>query len=275
MYSLTNDFLSVEILDPVADQARMGARYCTGGYIFQVRDHTLGDLLSGPTYPDAFNTFDGQGIPDAFNLNPMRAVGKDTEALVIGVGICELKTNYAENAVKTFCEWQVKPEANSIAMTTMQAYGDWAFSLARTVRLIGRTVRSETQLRNIGGAAMPVRWFPHPFYPQTKTAELIKLNIAVSFDENASYALQPNGFIARKNWPWVDGRNYLALNHEATSKLVIQQRHPKLGLVSATCSYVPGFFPIWGNPTTFSWEPFLERMVAPGQELSWWIDYDF
>ena len=99
MYSLTNDQLSVEVLDPIADQARLGARYCTGGYIFQIHDPHVGALLSGPTYPDAFNTFDGQGIPDAFNLGPLRAVGAATEALIIGVGLCELDTNYAENAV--------------------------------------------------------------------------------------------------------------------------------------------------------------------------------
>jgi hypothetical protein len=53
------------------------------------------------------------------------------------------------------------------------------------------------------------------------------------------------------------------------------QRHPKLGLISASCSYVPTFFPIWGNQHTFSWEPFFERLLAPQQNLSWWIDYDF
>jgi hypothetical protein len=53
------------------------------------------------------------------------------------------------------------------------------------------------------------------------------------------------------------------------------QRHPTLGMVSAACSYVPDFFPIWGNPLTFSWEPFLERTVASGQTLTWWIDYTF
>ena len=71
MYSLKNESLEVSILDPLADQQRFGTRYCTGGYIFQVVDPKLGDLLSGPTYPDSFNVFDGQGIPDAFNLSPL------------------------------------------------------------------------------------------------------------------------------------------------------------------------------------------------------------
>ena len=48
-----------------------------------------------------------------------------------------------------------------------------------------------------------------------------------------------------------------------------------LGLVAATCSYIPAFFPIWGNKNTFSWEPFLERTVFRGQTLRWSIEYEF
>jgi hypothetical protein len=275
MYYLANDQLTVEILDPVIDRSKMGARYCTGGYIFQIHDQQLGPLLTGPTFPASFNTFDGQGIPDAFNLSPLRAVGDATEALIIGVGLCELKPSYMQNAVKAFCEWEVNHEASQVRMTTRQSHSDWALMLTRTVQLVGRTVRSVTQLHNTGQAVVPVRWFPHPFYPQTQSDELIKLNAPVEMGENNSYTLQANGFITRKNWPWADGRNYLALNHKATAPLVVQQRHPKLGLVTASCSYVPALFPIWGNPNTFSWEPFLERTVTPRQTLEWWIDFDY
>ena len=71
MYPLSNTDLQVELLDPLADQARFGIRYCTGGYIFQITDARHGPLLTGPTYPEDFNWFDGQGIPDAFNLAPL------------------------------------------------------------------------------------------------------------------------------------------------------------------------------------------------------------
>jgi hypothetical protein len=210
MFTLSNSFLTVEILDPVVDVAHMGARYCTGGYIFQVHDHAHyqghthehSSLLSGPTYPGPFQTFHGQGIPDAFNLNPLRAVGAGNEALIIGVGLCELNPDYTKNAVKSFCEWQIESSNNTLTFCTTQRHHDWALNLTRTVSLMGRTVRSHTLLQNIGTAAIPMRWFPHPFYPQTATNELIKLNCDVTFAENAGYEMNANGFIGRKSWPW-------------------------------------------------------------------------
>ena len=134
-------------------------------------------------------------------------------------------------------------------------------------------MRSDTRLVN-GGAPLPIRWFPHPFYPQTASNELLKLSIPVEVVENPGYEMAPSGFIARKGWPWEQGY-YLALDHNAGRGLTIFQRHPLLGTVTATCSYDPTYFPIWGNPRTFSWEPFLERTIGGGLDAQWRIDYDF
>ncbi|MBI2503747.1 MAG: hypothetical protein HYW07_11020 [Candidatus Latescibacteria bacterium] len=46
-------------------------------------------------------------------------------------------------------------------------------------------------------------------------------------------------------------------------------------MVSATCSFAPDFFLIWGNTRTFSWEPYLERTRGGSQEHAWSIDCDF
>lgn len=271
MYTLANQSLEVTILDPVADQERFGTRYCTGGYIYQVSDPRYGDLLAGPTYPDSFNWFDGQGIPDAFNLSPLRPpTATDPLALIIGVGQCDLQ----ENKVTEFCVWDVQQNDTSIRMQTAQVYQNYALELERTVTLIERTVRSTIRLKNTGTWAIPIRWFPHPFFPHLETDELCRLNIPVGMSPDANYALAENGFIVRKGWPWKKGY-FQVLDHNAQTNLIILQKHPQLGLIAATCSYVPAFFPIWGNQNTFSWEPYYERTIAPGQETTWWIDYDF
>jgi hypothetical protein len=271
MYSLRNQYLDVSVLDPLADRARFGTRYCTGGYIFQVSDASRGALLSGPTYPESFNSFDGQGIPDAFNLGPLREpAASDGKALIIGIGVCDL----AANQVTEFCAWEVRLEGTAICLRTSQCFGAFALDLERTVTLSGRSLRSATTLRNTGHRHLPVRWFPHPFFPHPEGDELCRLNVPVSFPANAGYELAESGFIRRKDWPWTAG-HYQALDLAAPAPLVVLQKHPALGLVAGSCSYAPTFLPVWGNPRTFSWEPFLECNVASGQTKSWFIDYDF
>ena len=98
----------------------------------------------------------------------------------------------------------------------------------------------------------------------------------MGFSAGDAYRVADNGFITRRGWPWTDKDGcFQGLDHNAQTNLAVIQRHPQLGQVTATCSYAPDFFPIWGNPFTFSWEPYLERTVAPGQTLDWRIDYDF
>lgn len=271
MLTLANAALEVSILDPIADRARFGVRYCTGGYIYQVTDKQLGDLMSGPTYPDSFNWFDGQGIPDAFNLSPLRdPAATDSLALLLGIGVCDL----AAREVREFCTWDVTQDDHSITMRTQHRHATFAVDLERTVALDGRTVKSITRVKNHGPAPIPMRWFPHPFYPQPESDALIKLNIPVAAIVDDGYVIGADGFITRRNWPWDKGY-YLSLDQTAANELVILQKHPKLGLVAGTCSYIPDYFPIWGNPRTFSWEPYLERTVGSKQEIVWWIDYEF
>jgi hypothetical protein len=271
MYVLRNDSLEVQILDPIADQERLGTRYCTGGYIFQIRDAAHGDLLTGPTFPDSFNTFDGQGIPDAFKLGPIQRPGaSDGTALIIGVGICDLEADQ----VREFCRWDVVADTTGIRFSTSQTFEQTVLELERHVSLNGRTVRSATWLRNRGKRPLPFRWFPHPFYPHPETDELCRFNLPVSFPENDGYEMAESGFVRRCGWPWTSG-HYQALDQAGSAPLSILQKHPKLGLVSGTCSYIPTYIPIWGNPNTFSWEPFLDGWVGAGQERAWHIDYDF
>ena len=271
MIEIKNSFLSVNVLDPVEDRERFGTRYCTGGYIFQIEDSERGPLLSGPTYPESFNWFDGQGIPDSFHLNPLRSSSDNSGvAMVVGIGTCNLK----ENTVIEHCEWDLRQEQNELEFSTTQDFENHRLTLSRIIRLEGRTVRSESRLKNIGGLNIAIRWFPHPFFPQPESDEICKMNIDLDIPVNEGFVLAESGFIRRKNWPWKEGY-FQALDHWATSELVILQKHPVVGLVAGTCSYAPGFFPIWGNRKTVSWEPYFERTVAMDQNVSWFIEYDF
>jgi hypothetical protein len=268
MYTLADDSLSVSILDPLADRQHLWTRYCHGGYIYQVTDARHGPLLSGPQYPGPHSAFDGQGIPDAFNLSPLTERGKaSSEALLIGIGRCDLGTDQ----VLEYADWDVQPEAHTLNFRARQSFAGYGLLLERSIHLRRRTVRSATRLANTGQAPIPVVWFPHPFYPLPPTEELCRFNIDVSMPDNPGYVVAANGWIHRAGPPG----HYQPLHHHAHTPLTVLQRHPVVGLAAGTCSYAPAFFPIWGNANTFSWEPFLERTVAAGHSLEWWIDYDF
>jgi len=272
MYTLKNKTLSVSILDPIADQARFGTRYATGGYIFQVEDAKYGPVTTGPTWPNSFNWFDGQGLPDTFHNQPLRAGDPASNiGLIIGIGLCDLQAN----KVSEFCRWDIQQSASEMVFSTTHVLADIEVKLERTIALHGRTIRVANYLRNTGKQHIPIKWYPHPFYPHpTATGELIRLNIPVNMPENDGYVMADSGYIARKTSPWTDG-HYLVLSHDARTNLVVIQKHPTLGLVAGTCSFIPSFFPIWGNQNTFSWEPFIERTVAAGHELRWWMDFEF
>jgi hypothetical protein len=272
MFTLTNAQLTVTVLDPNADQARFGARYCTGGYIYQITDAQHGDLLSGPTYPHAFNWFDGQGIPDSFRTHLVDPNNTNNPVeLGIGIGLI----NRADHQVTEFCTWEVADDRDTMRFTTTQSFLGWSFELTRELRLVQRSLISRTQLKNTGQDAVPIYWFPHPFFPHYATGETCKCNIPIRMPENAGFELLPNGFIGEKNQPWDRRGHFQELEFDAGQALVVLQKHPKIGLIAATFSFSPAYFPIWGNRNTFSFEPYYQQLVAPGDEVAWTVTYDF
>jgi hypothetical protein len=187
MYTIGSALLQVSVLDPVADRERFGTRYCTGGYIFQVTDSRLGPLLSGPTYPDAFNCFDGQGIPDAFHLSPLRPKDAAAPALVIGIGTCDLTANQ----VVEFASWEVEASPSRLVLRTVGALEANGYRLERTVAVRERTVHAGVRLANTGQSMIPLRWYPHPFFPQPVSDELCLLNVPLALGEHPAAADQP------------------------------------------------------------------------------------
>jgi hypothetical protein len=288
MLTLANDQLEVSILDPARDQVRLGSRYCTGGYVYEVADRRLGVITSGPGYPDEVfpPVFDGQGLPEAFPsllwpgvdpAVPHAYAAPGTSMLVLGVGLVEAppSARVREMTVQEFCRWNVARSSTQVVMTTHQTFASWTLGLTRELTLLNRTLVSRTRLDNVGQDAILFRWFPHPFFP-LPNGECCRFNLDVTFPENPGYELLGNGFIGTKvDHPWDRVGHFQALSFSSGERLVTLQRHPTLGLLAATCSYSPSYLPIWGNRNTFSFEPYLEQTVAPDASETWSITYDF
>jgi hypothetical protein len=283
MFKIENHQLSAHILDPVADKHLLGSRYCTGGYIFQIKDRTMGNLLAGPTYPHGtYNPFDGQGAPEVFltALNEVKAnVGEDV--LVLGVGGVTRTSpvtpfHVRDNpVVKEFAKWEVVQMAGNITMRTKQVFDKWDISLVRSVSLNARTVVSKTVLSNSGEAACALRWFPHPFFPFPKNNVACRFGFPISVPDNAGYFLNSGGFLELKpGYEWRKGL-YQPLIVEKPATFSAEQIHPLVGKVSVMCDYTPSFLPVWANDRTFSFEPYLGKEIKSGKKFSWKIEYIF
>lgn len=284
MYTIANDQLAVSILDPVADRHRLGSRYCTGGYIYQVTDLRLGELFSGPLYPNPYpDVFDGQGAPDMF-FTPLLAADTPVggEVGCIGVGRV-LRSSPREPfdvrfnpQVIEFLAWEVETGKTRSVMRTGQRFLEWGYELTREVRLEGRSVVSTTAVRSTGQAALPIRWFAHPFWPLTADHVLCRISPQVGMADNPGYHFNAEGFICRKpEFDWSRGGHYQPLEILQASPLEIVEMHPRCGQVITTTDFAPGFFPIWGNSRTFSFEPYFTRELHPGQSAEWTIAYRF
>ena len=273
MFVLTSPTHSVSVLDPEADRDRLGTRYCAAGFIFQVNDASGRPLLSGPNYPDAYETFGGQGAPDAFQPHLPLERSADGRALrVLGIGIGLIDTGL--NTVLEWCPWEIERSADSLRFQTTQHAALWRFRLERSVTLRGGTLRVATRVENAGDF-LPFQWYPHPFFPHHPTGECCRFNVPVTLPENPGYELRDNGFVAMKGFPWKDRDHFQLVGHAGDRPLVVVQRHPLTGVVVASFDYVPTRLPIWGNRNTFSFEPYLERMLHPGEEARWSVTYDF
>jgi hypothetical protein len=285
--SLKNDQLDVSILHPVEDRERLGSRYCVGGYVYQVTDNKLGDLVSGPGYPSEARppVFDGQGLPEAFraplwfgmeeSAAPRALPPVGTEMLVMGVGRVHLPADIRKMPVDEFAAWSIAEEPGKVTMRTRQELAGWALEITRTLRLVNRTLISETRLANVAENPLPYWWFPHPFFPLV-LGESSRFNLPIRVPANSAYTQLDNGFVALKaEAGWNRGGHFQELEFEPGERLVALQRHPKVGLVATTFSYTPTYFPIWGNANTFSFEPYTEGIVAPGASAEWSVAYDF
>lgn len=283
MYTISNANLIISILDPIADQKRLGSRYCTGGYIWQVTDSVKGHLLSGPEYPQEPNTFDGQGMPDMFHqplLPDPLPVGR--EACCIGVGRVR-RTSPIEPfdvrfnpEVTDFVRWNITTSPDSIFMETNDEFQRWAYHLSRKITLNSRTVYSETEVSNVGKRILPIRWFAHPFFPIPHDGILCQFSAKMSMSENPGYEMNSDGYVFRKpDHDWNRGWYQVMEYDKSGSSLTVIQKHTIIDQVIVKTDFMPGFLPIWGNANTFSFEPYFIRELTEGEKASWSIEYNF
>ena len=280
MIILQNSALKVSIVDPADDRGLLGARYCTGGYVYQVEDTVLGPLFAGPEYPSAPSAINGQGIPDVFQYTFYDDPGERPPVkMIIGVGLLENTARqkaadlHFTLPVSVPCEWSVTSEADTVTMNAVQAHGGRSLAIERSLTLHGRTLRSTTWLVNTGQRELPFRWFAHPFFPRMATGESCRPGFSFRLPASDGFAVDSDGAIGlRKAFNWDEGC-FQHLDGVEGQRFNIRQRHPLCGEI-----VVDGDFPLhrialWANAHTFSIEPFLQHTLRPEEGYTWTLTY--
>lgn len=283
MIILKNSELCVSILHPIDDRAKLGPRFCTGGYVYQVDDHARGPLLSGPEYPSHTpSVINGQGMPDVFQHTLFDDPDDRPEKkLIIGVGLLDnsvkqtsLEQHFAL-PVDEYCDWKIEEAQGRVTMSTRQSLGGYALALERTVRLEGRRLVSTTRLGNTGAARFRFRWFAHPFFPHPAADETYMPEFPCVLPENPGFFRHEDGSIGLiDSHDWAKGC-FLMLPGVEGKIFSIRRHRPE-----SNDLYVEGDFPmlqaaLWANEETFSVEPFYDKLLEPGDAAEWSMTYHF
>ncbi len=278
MLHLANAELTVDLLDPVADRARLGPRYCWGGFIWQVHDLRVGPLVTGPEWPQpAPSTWNAQGLPESF-----RHRTRDGRPLTwngdrgVALGAGELAINPAgEVEVIAPCAWEITSHAGQMSFHTRQQAAGFEYELGRKIELTNRTVLSHTQLTNHGPNPLRLEWFAHPFFALTDRLIRADLPTGTTLAENPGFALNGVELTQKRRFEHDKDGHLDFLRLPAGKKLSVQLSHPTLTHIGFVCSFVPDECPIWGNSNTFSVEPYRMLSLASGQSMQWSLRYDF
>jgi hypothetical protein len=280
---LNNSSLRVTVLDPLEDAPRLGPRFCTGGYVYQIEDPERGPLLAGPEFPDNEpSVLNGQGMPDVFQFTLYDSPDEVPEKkLIIGVGIVENSRrrkageSHFQSAVDEFARWEIEHSEQELTMRTEQQYRDWHFALQRRLQLTGRRLRSVTALHNIGPATLPFRWFAHPFFPLTPDRRCAILPPGSSLSENPGFALDAEGaLMLKESDSWASGHYQLLSRTGPAIPFSSRHLHPIVKAIDFSADFVPIKVALWANERTFSCEPFLEAVLAPGGDQEWSVTLD-
>jgi hypothetical protein len=279
MLTLANAELTVDLIDPVAEHARLGPRFCWGGYIWQVHDRNVGTLLTGPEWPNLTPLpHNGQGLPESVRHSTTEGkplLWDGATGLAPGSGV--LGRDAAGAVIVTEpARWTTDIQPTRAVYRTQQSAGRWSYELERTIELRGRQIVSRSRLTNRGTAPLKLEWFAHPFFALQADGKL-KATLAkdVRLADNPGYALADGELTLKRAFVGVDDGHLVHLDLPAGQPFAVNVTHPKLTSVRFTTDFAPFKCVLWANGNTLSFEPFLALDLAPGESREWTVSYDF
>ena len=279
MYQLTNDQLRLELLDPTLEKARLGPRFCAGGYIWQVHDHGVGPLLTGPEWPELHPVpANGQGLPESFRHStttgaPLLWAGP--VGLAPGAGALARAASGAITLTE-HCVWDVSIQPHRAVFRTTQSVNRWSYGLERTIELHGRQVRSHSLLTNHGAEPLVLEWFAHPFFAlQADGKSGVTLPTGTQLADNPGYQLSDRELTLRRPFIGTYDGHLEVLGLVPDQIFSARLTHPRLSNVNFATDFVPLKAIIWANGNTLSLEPFLDLRLPAGETREWTLTYDF
>jgi hypothetical protein len=279
MLILANAELTVELLDPAADHARLGPRFCWGGFIWQIHDRDVGALLTGPEWPKPDpQPHNGQGLPESFRHSTTTGQPLLWDGAVgLAPGAGRLGRDAQGTVIVTEpCAWQIDLQPARAVFRTEQTVGRWSYALERTIELRGRQVVSRSRLTNRGTTPLQLEWFAHPFFAlQTDGKLRASLPPGVTLDDNPGYILRDGELTFRRAFVGEHDGHLVHLGLPAGRPFTVALTHSRLASVGFTTDFVPFKCVLWANGNTLSFEPFLALDLAPGEAREWTLTYEF
>jgi hypothetical protein len=276
--TIANAELTVDLLDPAAEHARLGPRFCWGGYIWQVHDRHIGALLTGPEWPNPTPLpHNGQGLPESFRhstTDGQPLLWRGDTGLAPGGGL--LRRDPAGIVVREPAVWTVDLQPARAVFRTTQSAAGWAYALERTLELRGRQLLSRSRLTNCGPTRLTLEWFAHPFFA-LETDGMLRASLPkdVGLPENPGYVLADGQLSFRRAFVGLHDGHLVHLALPPGRPFTVSLTHPHLAFVRFSTDFAPFKCVLWANGHTLSFEPFLALDLAPGESREWTLTYEF
>lgn len=269
--ALVNGAWRAAVFDPRPNPNALGHRYVQGGYVASL--HCGERCLTGQA-SEAWDPYVGRGLPEVFewSLGTDHADG-GKPWLRIGAGR-DAKGEAGEAARAFALAWDVDASRpDRLEMTTSDEY-DYGptrigYQLRRTIRLMEDGLLSHTTLRLDVPWNVPVAWFAHPFFAQTR-------GDATRFSLPQGAVVLGGGEVGEEGvrLPEEGGlRNVVGL--WGVLAPVVCHLDPALGggRMTVAVDRPLDHAVLYASPRAASVEPQLARSWKNGEEASWSVRY--